>query len=67
MLESLQELLPLLIPILIIELGFRIFAIIDIVKEDRRVKIQNNKIIWVLIVALVTFGWAIYFLFGRDD
>jgi len=59
-------LLPLLIPIVVIDIGFRIFAIIDIIKEDRRVK-GNNKIIWLLVIALVNFGWIIYFLFGRDD
>lgn len=67
MLETIQGLLPLLIPIVLIDLGFRIYAIIDIIKEDRRVKFNNNKIIWVLITALVSFGWAIYFLFGRED
>lgn len=66
MLETIQNILPLLIPIVLIDLGFRIFAIIDIIKEDRRVR-GNNKIIWVIAVALVNFGWIIYFLFGRDD
>ncbi|QMS84852.1 PLD nuclease N-terminal domain-containing protein [Candidatus Xianfuyuplasma coldseepsis] len=67
MLEQLQELLPLLIPIVLIDIGFRIFAIIDIVKQERQVK-GNNKIVWILIVGLVSyFGWIIYFLIGRDD
>jgi hypothetical protein len=66
MLESIQEILPLLIPIILIDLGFRIFAIIDIIKDDRRVK-GNNKIIWLLVIALVNFGWVIYFLLGRDE
>lgn len=66
MLESIQEVLPLLLPIILIDLGFRIFAIVDIIKEDRRVK-GNNKIIWLLVIALINFGWVIYFLLGRDE
>lgn len=66
MLESIQEALPLLIPIILIDLGFRIFAIVDIIKEDRRVK-GDNKIIWLLVIALINFGWVIYFFFGRDE
>lgn len=66
MLESIQEVLPLLLPIILIDLGFRIFAIVDIIKDDRRVK-GNNKIIWLLVIALINFGWVIYFLFGRDE
>lgn len=67
MVEQIQELLPLLLPIVLIDIGFRIFAIVDILKEERQVK-GNNKIIWILVVGLVSyFGWIIYFLIGRDD
>lgn len=66
-LENIQELLPLLLPILLIDLGLKIYAIIDLIKEERRVK-GNNKIIWILVIALVNvFGWMIYFLAGRDE
>ena len=44
MLETIQNILPLLIPIVLIDLGFRLYAIIDIIKEDRKVK-GDNKII----------------------
>ena len=63
---QIQELLPLLIPLIILELGLRIYAIIDLMKEDRRVR-GDNKIIWVLVIGLVNFGWLIYFLVGRKD
>ena len=66
MLESLQEAIPLLIPIILIDLGFKIYAIVDIIKEDRRVK-GDNKIIWLLVIALINFGWVFYFLLGRDE
>jgi len=64
--DSLQEVLPIIIPIILIDLGFRIYAIIDLIKVDRLVR-WDNKIIWVVIIALVNFGWVFYFLFGRDD
>ncbi len=66
MLQELQELLPLLIPLLLIDWGFKIYVLIDILKEDRIVR-WNNKIIWILIAFLVNFGWIFYFLFGREE
>ena len=64
--EELMELLPLLLPLLLIDWGFKVYAIIDMYKEDRRVR-WNNKVIWLLISVLVNFGWIFYFLFGRDE
>lgn len=65
-LQEILDLLPLLLPILLIDWGFKVYAIIDIFKEDRVVK-WNNKIIWVLVSVLINFGWIFYFLFGRDE
>ena len=65
-LDKIIELLPLLLPIVLIDFGFKIYAFIDILKEDRRVR-WNNKIIWIAISILINFGWIIYFLFGRDE
>ncbi len=64
--EQFLEVLPLLIPIFVIDFGFKIYALIDILKEDRVVR-WNNKIIWILISFLINFGWIFYFLFGRDE
>ena len=64
--EQLIELLPLLLPVLLIDIGFKIYALIDILKEDRRVR-WNNKIIWILVSVLINYGWILYFLFGRDE
>lgn len=66
MMERLLELLPLLLPILVIDLGFKVYAFIDIMKEDRRVR-WNNKVVWILISVLINYGWIFYFLFGRDE
>lgn len=64
--EKVIELLPLLLPIILIDFGFKIYAFIDIMKEDRRVR-WNNKIVWILISILINFGWILYFLFGREE
>lgn len=64
--EELVSLLPILLPIILIEAGLRIYAIVDIIKVDRKVK-GDNKIIWLLVIALVSLGWLLYFLIGRED
>ena len=64
--DQLIELLPLLLPVLLIDIGFKIYALIDILKEDRRVR-WNNKIVWILVSVLINYGWILYFLFGRDE
>jgi len=66
MLEMMQDILPLLIPIILIDVIFKIYAIIDILKEDRQVK-GGNKIIWILVAVLINYGWVIYFIFGKDE
>lgn len=65
-LEQLLEILPLILPVLVIDLGFKIYALVDILKHDRTVR-WNNKVIWIVISMVVNFGWIIYFLFGRDE
>ncbi|MFH5881706.1 MAG: PLDc N-terminal domain-containing protein [Candidatus Izemoplasmataceae bacterium] len=60
------ELLPILLPIMAIELAIRIYAIIDIYKKERNV-LYIPKIAWAIIVGLVTFGWVAYFLAGKES
>lgn len=64
--EQIMEVLPLIIPIILIDLGFKVYAIFDIYKLDRTVR-WNNKTAWVLISVLINYGWIFYFLFGRDE
>ncbi len=66
MFDTFIEIIPLIIPILLIDIGFRIYAIIDIINVDRLVK-GGNKIIWILVICIVNFGWVIYFIFGKDE
>lgn len=64
--DQITDLLPILIPILLLDWGFKIYAIIDIFKEDRIVR-GNSKVLWLLVSVLINFGWIFYFLFGREE
>lgn len=66
--EALTEMLPILIPYLIIELGLRVFALISVLKaKTKGIELRFDPIIWVVIVVFINFGWLIYFIFGRKD
>jgi len=63
--EQLQPYLPLLIPIIIIELGLLIFALVDLI---RRPKTRGPKWVWALVIIFVNFiGPIVYLIVGRDD
>ena len=66
MVEIIKNILPLIIPIILIDLIFRIYAIVDIINEERKVK-GGNKVIWIIVIAIVNYGWVIYFVFGKDE
>jgi len=62
---DLGRILLLLIPILLLQLGLQIFALVDLI---RRPKTQLPKWVWALIILLLEiFGPIIYFLFGRKE
>ena len=60
-------LLAVVIPLAIIELAMKIYCIVDLFKSDRKGR-GNNKLVWLLVILLVsTFGWLIYLLAGREE
>lgn len=61
-----NQIILILIPILIIELSFRGYAIVDILKPERKVKFFSKKL-WIILVSIVNFGWVFYLLVGRND
>ena len=66
--ENLTELLPILIPLLVLELGLRVFAIISILRaKTKGVTLRWDPIIWIIIVAFVNFGWLLFFIIGRKE
>jgi hypothetical protein len=64
-LETLRELLPFLIPVVILDLGLIVFALID---WARRKRTKGPKWVWLLVILFVsTFGPIIYLIFGREE
>ena len=64
--EIIKEMLPLLIPLLIIQLTLLIIAIVDLVKRERVT--GDNKIVWALVIIFINMiGPIIYLLVGRKE
>lgn len=63
---TLQEALPLIIPIVILEWTLAIVALIHVIKNPNYR--FGNKTMWILIVLLIQIiGPIFYFLFGRGE
>ncbi len=60
------ELLPVLIPLLLINVAFQVFAIIDVHKHDREV-VFFSKTAWTVILVIVNVAWVVYLLGGRKE
>lgn len=64
---TLEQALPLLIPLAILDLVLIATGLFDLTRPDRRVK-GGNKLVWGLVIVFgELFGPLIYFLFGRED
>jgi hypothetical protein len=64
---TIEELLPLLIPLVVLQLALMGVGLFDLTRHERRVK-GGNKLIWGLVIAFIQFfGPLVYFLFGRED
>jgi hypothetical protein len=64
-LDKIREFIPLLIPIIILQFGLMIAALIDLVKRE---KTKGPKWVWILVIVLVNlFGPIVYFVAGRDE
>jgi hypothetical protein len=64
-LSTMLKFLPLILPIVIIQLALLIFCVVDLV---RRKQTRGPKWVWVLVVVFVSlFGPIIYLLFGRVE
>ena len=63
--EIIKQFLPLLIPIVLIEIGLMIFALVDLA---RRPATRGPKWMWVLLIVLINFiGPIAYFIIGRTE
>ncbi len=61
------QIVALLAPIVLIQLGLMIAALIDLERSERRVR-GGSKLVWVLVIVLVNLiGPMLYFVAGRDE
>jgi hypothetical protein len=60
-----QQYIPFLIPVLIIQLGLMISALVDLVRREQT---RGPKWVWVLVILFVNYiGPIIYFVAGRKE
>ena len=63
--ELIKQYLPLLIPVVLIQLALMITALVDLI---RRAQTRGPKLVWALVIVLVNFiGPIIYFVAGRKE
>ena len=63
--EEFLKYLPLIIPLVLIQLALMVFALIDLAKRE---KTRGPKWLWVLIIVFgEMFGPIIYFVVGRTE
>lgn len=65
-LETIKEILPFLIPLLLIQLVLLIIALTDLIKRE---KVRGgNKIIWALVIVFINIiGPILYLFIGRQE
>jgi hypothetical protein len=65
-LQSIAGMLPFLIPLLLLDLGLLVFALVDLARR-KRVR-GGNKIVWILVIVLIEIiGPIIYLTLGRQE
>ncbi|HUW14100.1 MAG TPA: PLD nuclease N-terminal domain-containing protein [Anaerolineae bacterium] len=63
--ENIGSLIPFLIPIVLLQLGLMVFALVDLVRRERT---KGPKWIWALVVVFVNLiGPVIYLVVGREE
>jgi len=64
--DTIVEILPFLIPLLILQLALLVVALVDLIKRQ---KVRgDNKVLWALLIVLVNvIGPVVYLIFGREE
>ncbi len=62
-----EQIIALLAPIILIQVGLMIAALIDLERDERHVR-GGSKVIWALVIILVNvIGPIVYFVAGREE
>ncbi len=63
--DEIIKYLPLIIPLVVIQLGLMIFALVDLLRREQT---RGPKWVWALVILFVNMiGPIIYFVAGRED
>jgi hypothetical protein len=63
--ETIGDYLPFLIPVILLQLGLMVFALIDLI---RREKTRGSKWLWAIVIVLgELLGPILYLLVGREE
>jgi hypothetical protein len=63
--ENISSLIPLLIPIVLLQIGLMAFALVDL---NRRERTKGPKWIWALVIIFVNLiGPIVYLVIGREE
>ena len=63
---NVQDMLPLLVPLIVLELGLVVAGLYDLTRPGRRVR-GDSRVLWGLVIVFVgIFGPLVYFLVGRE-
>lgn len=63
--DEFTELIPLLIPIFLLQLALLVIALLDLVRREQT---RGPKWAWALVIVLINIiGPIVYLLFGRED
>ena len=64
--KVITDMLPFLIPLIVVEFGLLIIALVDLLKREYYK--TDTKIVWaIVIVVFGIIGPVIYFIFGRKE
>jgi hypothetical protein len=64
---STEQIVALLVPVLLIQLGLMIAALYDLEKPERTVR-GGSKVVWVLVIVFLNIlGPILYFVAGREE
>ncbi|HTG40073.1 MAG TPA: PLD nuclease N-terminal domain-containing protein [Methylomirabilota bacterium] len=62
-----EQIIALLIPIVVIQLGLMIAALVDLERDERRVR-GGSKLVWAVVIVFVNIlGPILYFIAGREE
>ncbi len=62
-----EQIVALIAPIIVIQLGLMIAALIDLERDERRVR-GGSKLVWALVIVFVNVvGPILYFVAGREE